>query len=427
MMTYKEAMQYIHSVSWRGSRPGLERIRVLCELLGNPQDKLSFIHVAGTNGKGSVCAMLAEIYRRAGYQTGMFTSPYVYRFNERMAVNGTPISDRRLTEIIEEIRPLAEGMEDPPTEFELITAAAFLYFHKERCQIVILECGMGGRLDSTNIIKTSVASVITSIGLDHTTQLGETIAAIAKEKAGIIKPRCPVILGSSDPTVLEVVREKAELEEAPLYPVDFSTLRIENVSLEGTRFSIIGEEDSYSMKLLGKYQPRNAMIAIETAQIAGISTAYIHSGIENAHWPARFEILCRDPLVIFDGGHNPQGIDAVAETVEQLFPDKVNVLTGVMADKEYAAIVQRLQKIAVNIYCITPGNPRALPANKYAVVFAKSGSPARSVERVEDALKFALENSRRNGRPLLIVGSLYMYKDILDSFAYIKLKYQMRP
>ncbi len=130
MMTYKEAIQYIHSISWRGSRPGLERIRTLCDLLGNPQDKLNFIHVAGTNGKGSVCSMLAEIYRRAGYQTGMFTSPYVYRFNERMAVNGSPISDRQLTEIIEEIRPLAESMQDPPTEFELITAAAFLYFHK---------------------------------------------------------------------------------------------------------------------------------------------------------------------------------------------------------------------------------------------------------------------------------------------------------
>ncbi|MCI8472152.1 MAG: bifunctional folylpolyglutamate synthase/dihydrofolate synthase [Clostridiales bacterium] len=427
MMTYKEAIQYIHSISWRGSRPGLERIRVLCDLLGNPQDKLSFIHVAGTNGKGSVCSMLAEIYRRAGYQTGMFTSPYVYRFNERMAVNGTPISDRQLTEIIEEIRPLAESMKDPPTEFELITAAAFLFFYKQRCQIVILECGMGGRLDSTNIIKNSVASVITSIGLDHTAQLGKTVAEIAKEKAGIIKHGCPVILGSSDAAVLEVVREKAALEDAPVHPVDFSKLRIETVSLEGTQFSIVGEKDPYSMKLLGKYQPHNAMIAIETARVVGISGAYIHSGIEHVHWPARFEILRRDPLVIFDGGHNPQGIDAVAETIEQLFPNKVNVLTGVMADKEYAAIVRRLQKIAVNVYCVAPENPRALPADKYAVVFAKAGIPARPVERMEDALEIALENSRAIHRPLLIVGSLYMYKDILDSLEYLELKRRMQP
>ena len=181
------------------------------------------------------------------------------------------------------------------------------------------------------------------------------------------------------------------------------------------------------MKLLGKYQPHNAMIAIETARVVGISGAYIHSGIEHAHWPARFEILRRDPLVIFDGGHNPQGIDAVAETIEQLFPNKVNVLTGVMADKEYAAIVRRLQKIAVNVYCVAPENPRALPADKYAVVFAKAGIPARPVERMEDALEIALENSCAIHRPLLIVGSLYMYKDILDSLEYLELKRRMQP
>lgn len=427
MITYKEAIQYIHSISWRGSRPGLERIRVLCDLLGNPQDKLSFIHVAGTNGKGSVCAMLAEICRRAGYQTGMFTSPYVYRFNERMAVNGTPISDRYLTEIIEEIRPMADGMEDPPTEFELITAAAFLYFYKEKCQIVILECGMGGRMDSTNIIKTPIAAVITGIGLDHTAQLGKTIAEIAKEKAGIIKSHCPVIIGSSDDAVLQVVTGKAAIENAPVYPVDFSKLCIENVSLDGTRFSIAGEREPYSMKLLGKYQPQNAAISIKAARVVGIAENYIHSGIENARWPARFEILRRDPLIIFDGGHNPQGIGAVTETVELLFPNKVNVLTGIMADKEYAAIVRQLRKIAVNIYCVAPDNARALPADKYAVVFAKAGIPARPVKCMEDALKIAIENSRAISRPLLIVGSLYMYKDVVESLEYLELKKQMQP
>ena len=208
-MTYNEAIAYIHSICWRGSRPGLERIGVLCDLLGNPQDALSFIHVAGTNGKGSVCAMLAEICQHAGYRTGMFTSPYVRQFNERISVDGTPISNSRLAEIIARVRPVAESMEDPPTEFELITAAAFLYFCEEHCQLVILETGLGGRLDSTNIIKTPVATVITGIGLDHTAQLGSTIAEIAEEKAGIIKPGCPVILGSSEDEVQRVVGEKA--------------------------------------------------------------------------------------------------------------------------------------------------------------------------------------------------------------------------
>ena len=309
----------------------------------------------------------------------------------------------------------------------MITAAAFLHFYKERCQIVILECGMGGRLDSTNIIKTCVASVITGIGLDHTAQLGDTIPKIAREKAGIIKYRCPVILGSSNAEVLQVVSEKAALEEAPVYPVDFSKLQIDNISLEGTRFFVSDEMDPYSMKLLGKYQPHNAMIAIETARVAGVAAGYIHSGIENVYWPARFEILRQNPLIIFDGGHNPQGIDAVVETVEALFPGKVNILTGVMADKEYGVIVRRLRSIAANIYCVTPSNERALSADKYAVVFAKAGMPARAMKCMEDALTVAMENSRVMSRPLLVVGSLYMYRDVVDSLEYLELLSRMQP
>ena len=425
-MTYNEAIAYIHSISWRGSRPGLERIRVLCDLLGNPQDSLSFVHVAGTNGKGSVCAMLSEMFQSAGYRTGTFTSPYVYCFNERMAIDGTPISDSRLTEVIEKIRPVAERMEDPPTEFELITAAAFLYFQEEQCQIVILETGLGGRLDSTNIIKTPVAAVITEIGLDHTAQLGSTIAEIAGEKAGIIKSGCPVILGSSREEAVQVVKERAALVGAPVYPVDFAKLRIEEVSLEETRFSFAGENKPYHLRLLGKYQPKNAAIAIETARVLGLPEESIRSGIENARWPARFEILRRNPLVIFDGGHNPQGIAAVVETAEALFPNKVNILTGVMADKEYITMARELGNVAANVFCVTPNNGRALPAREYAVVFAKAGMSARSVECMEDALEAAMEKSHNDGRPLLIVGSLYMYKDVLESLEYLEQKRKMQ-
>lgn len=424
-MTYNEAIAYIHSISWRGSRPGLERIGVLCDLLGNPQDALSFVHVAGTNGKGSVCAMLAEICQRAGYRTGIFTSPYVHQFNERIAIDGAPISNSRLTQIIFQIRPLAEQMEDPPTEFELITAAAFLYFYEERCQIVILEAGLGGRLDSTNIIKTPSATVITGIGLDHTAQLGSTIAAIAKEKAGIIKSGCPVILGSNEEDVQRVVGEKAALEDAPVHLVNFDKLRIEEVTLERTRFSLAGECEPYHLQLLGKYQPRNAMIAIETARVLGLSEESIHDGIENVRWPARFEILQRDPLVIFDGGHNPQGIDAVVDTVKTLFPDKVHVFTGVMADKEYIAIALQLQKIAASVYCVTPNNPRALAAEDFAVFFAKAGMPARPVQNIEDGLATAIQKAKTDGRPLLIVGSLYMYKDVRESLEYLEQKKKM--
>ena len=425
-MTYNEAIAYIHSICWRGSRPGLERIGVLCDLLGNPQDALSFIHVAGTNGKGSVCAMLAEICQHAGYRTGMFTSPYIRQFNERISVDGTPISNSRLAEIIARVRPVAESMEDPPTEFELITAAAFLYFCEEHCQLVILETGLGGRLDSTNIIKTPVATVITGIGLDHTAQLGSTIAEIAEEKAGIIKPGCPVILGSSEDEVQRVVGEKANLESAPIHFVHFDKLHIDEISLEGTRFFITGERQPYHMQLLGKYQPRNAIIAIETARVLGFSEKSIRVGIENARWPARFEILQQDPLVIFDGGHNPLGVDAVVDTVKVLFSGKVHVLTGVMADKEYISMAMQLQEIAASVFCVTPDNPRALDAEEYAVVFAKAGMPARPVKNMEDGLEAAMQKARSDGRPLLIVGSLYMYKDVRESLEYLEQKRKMQ-
>lgn len=425
-MTYNEAIAYIHSISWRGSRPGLERIRALCDLLGNPQDALSFVHVAGTNGKGSVCAMLSEIFQCAGYRTGLFTSPYVYRFNERIAVDGVPISNDCLTEVIAEIRPLADRMEDPPTEFELITAAAFLYFSKVQCQVVILETGMGGRLDSTNVIKNPLAAVITGIGLDHTAQLGSTIVEISREKAGIIKPGCPVILGDSGDAVRQVVEEKAAAEGAVVYPVDFSALRIEQLSLEGTQFSIAGNGAPYHLQLLGKYQSQNAAIAIKTAQVLGLSDESIRRGLENARWPARFEILRRNPFIIFDGGHNSQGIDAVVDTVKALFPDRVHILTGVMADKNYVAMAQKLGEVGVNIYCVTPANARALPAGDYAFVFAKAGWSARAVEDMEKALELAVEGSRRDGRPLLIVGSLYMYKEVVDLLEYLEQKRKMQ-
>lgn len=424
-MTYNEAIAYIHSISWRGSRPGLKRIGVLCDLLGNPQDALSFVHVAGTNGKGSVCAMLAEICQQSGYRTGMFTSPYVHQFNERIAIDGAPISNSRLAQIIAKIRPVAEQMEDPPTEFELITAAAFLYFYEERCQIVILEAGLGGRLDSTNIIKTPSAAVITGIGLDHTAQLGSTISAIAREKAGIIKAGCPVILGSSDPDVQRVVGEKAALEHAPVHLVDLDKLQIEEVTLNGTRFSLAGEQKPYHLQLLGKYQPRNAAIAIETAKVLGLSEVCIHAGIENSRWPARFEILQQDPLVIFDGGHNPQGIDAVVESVETLFPDKVHILTGVLADKEYVSMALQLQKIAASVFCVTPDNPRALSAEDYAVVFAKAGMLARPAQSIDDGLETAMQKATSDGKPVLIVGSLYMYKDVRQALEYLEQKKKM--
>ena len=197
-MNYKQSLEYIHSISWTFCKPGLDRIRKLCSRLGDPQKGMKFIHVAGTNGKGSFCSMMSSILIADGYKTGLFTSPYIRFFNERMQINGEPITDNELAEITTQVRPIAESMNDSPTEFELITAVAFVYFKKHNCDVVVLEAGMGGKLDSTNIIEESLLSVITGVALDHTAFLGETVEKIAAEKAGIIKSLCPILFGGTD-------------------------------------------------------------------------------------------------------------------------------------------------------------------------------------------------------------------------------------
>ncbi len=413
MMTYEAALAYIHSICWRGSRPGLSRVTELCALLGNPQDSLRFVHVAGTNGKGSVCTMLATMYRHAGYRTGLFTSPYVYRFNERMAVDGQPITDEELAQIIGDIRPLADGMADPPTEFELITAAAFVFFARRACDVVILETGLGGRLDSTNIIKRPLATVITGIGLDHTAQLGGTHAAIAAEKAGIMKAGCPAVLGCDRADVQAVVQTRADAQDVPLTVVDFHRLGIHSLSLDGTRFTFDGQ--SYTLGLLGHYQPTNAAIAITAAKVLGLPPDSISYGVAHARWPARFELLRRQPPVLFDGGHNPHGIAGVVASVKVLFPEGVDLLTGVMADKDYPTMIAMLSPCVKRAVCITPDNDRALPAVDYAAAFRHAGVEAQAADSIGRGVELALAQCREDGRPLLIAGSLYMYRDVRDA------------
>ncbi len=410
-MTYTEALEYIHSICWLGSRPGLERITELCDKMDNIQDKLKFIHIAGTNGKGSTSSMLTRILVNEGYRVGTFTSPYVYRFNERMAVNGEPIPNDDLARIIEIIKPLAESMQDPPTEFELITAAGFLYFYEQKCDIVVLECGMGGRLDSTNIIKKPLLSVITGIALDHTAFLGDTVEKIAVEKAGIIKDHSPVIYGSMPEGCEKIIKVKAPDAVA----CDYSRLSNLSLSLEGASFDVEGYNERFKLKLVGGYQPRNAMLAITCAEKLGIDKTSIFKGICETTWPARFEILCSEPTVIYDGGHNPQGVDAAVDTVKELFEGKINVLSGVMADKDYDYIASRIALVADKVYCVTPDNTRSLPAQEYAEAFKRQGVTASFFDSMNEAVTAAYNDSKKEKRPLLGLGSLYMYKEFVDA------------
>jgi len=419
-MTYSEALEYIHSVTWKGSRPGLERISELCGLLGNPERELKFIHVAGTNGKGSTCRMLSEVLAKAGYRVGLFTSPYIERFNERIMLNGCDIANDDLASATEEVKRFADSMEDAPTEFELITAIAFVYYKKMKCDYVVLEAGLGGRLDSTNVIDTSVLSIITGIDLDHTELLGNTTAAIAREKAGIIKDGVPILFGEGDDDADSAICAAADEKSAPYYRTDFSKVTDVITTLRGTEFKFDGEE--YTAKMLGYYQTRNAATVLTAVNIlrsrgVEIPESAVRAGLASATWSARFEILSDEPLVIYDGGHNPQGVRGAVENIRgylgKLTDDgRVVLLMGVMADKEHLTMIRDLSTVASHAFCVMPNNARSLGSADLSGEFRSFGTPADYFDELEDGVIAAIQTAEREARPLVCLGSLYMYADV---------------
>ena len=418
-MNYSETLQYIHSVSGHFCKPGLERITALCDALGHPERDLRFIHVGGTNGKGSFCAMTESILRAAGYRTGLYTSPYIKEFNERMRVNGENISNDELMELTAQVRPIADAMEDKPTEFELITAIAFLYFKRHNCDVVVLEVGLGGRLDSTNLIQSPCLSVVTGIDFDHTDLLGDTLEAIATEKGGIIKQNRPVLYGGIDPAVRNTLDSIAKEKNAPFYTADRSRLTVKQLSVDGTVLNF-GTLCDLKLPLLGAYQPLNAVTVLSAMEILNqtkqfiISEKAIRAGLASVRWPARFEKLNdRDPLIFFDGSHNPQGIASAVETVQTYFPSqRVAILTGVMRDKNYGVMIEHIGRIAQKVFTVTPANPRSLPSAEYAAHFSNSGIDAVSCETVAEGVQNAIDYARSEQIPLICLGSLYLYGEL---------------
>ena len=416
-MNYTEALEYIHSVNWTFCKPGLERISALCKALGDPQKDLKFIHVAGTNGKGSFCSMTESVLRAAGYKTGLYTSPYIKVFNERMQVCGEMISNEELASLTEYVKPIADAMTDKPTEFELITAIAFEYFKRHKCDVVVLEAGMGGRLDSTNIIRDPLLSVITGIALDHTAFLGDTVEKIAAEKAGIIKDNRPILWGGDDLSARAVIETTAKEKGSEFFFVDYENLRNINATLDGTTLDF-GEHKDIKINLLGLYQPKNAAVVLSAIDILrktgmDISKDAVKRGLESARWLARFEILSRDPLVIFDGAHNPQGIDSAVKSIKHYFKDKkVYVMTGVLKDKDYDVISTRLSEIASRAFVMTPENPRALDAKEYADILEAKGVKSNSYDTIKEAFEAAKKAAKNDGVPLVCLGSLYTYSSL---------------
>lgn len=418
-MNYSEAIEYINGTSWLGKRPCLDRISELMDRLGNPQEGLRFIHVAGTNGKGSCAAMLASILKAAGYKTGLYTSPYLSHFTERMRVNGREIDGARLADLVSAVKPQADAMADHPSEFEMTTAAALLYFKAEDCGAVVLEAGLGGRFDATNVIASPECSVIMNIGLDHTAVLGDTVEKIAAEKAGIIKPGSPCVLYCQQESVMDVVRASCADAGSSLTVTDPAQLTPMFDSRDGQTFSYRGTE--YALPLLGRNQLYNAAAALDAADVLrsrgfDIDGHAAEAGLYAVEWPARFELVSDNPWFVVDAGHNPQGAATTAENLKNYFPDERRVIMmGVMADKNWRAMADILAAAGDEFVAVTPQSPRALPAEALAEYIGGLGKPATVCETVEDGVRAAMERAGEDGM-VCAVGSIYMCGPIRACF-----------
>lgn len=421
-MDYQEVTAFINRAKKFGSRLDLTRIEKLCALLGNPQDKCRYVHIAGTNGKGSTSVFIENILMQAGYKTGLFTSPYIYDFNERIQINNMPISDEQLREMMEQVvcateQMLIEGFEHP-TEFELITAVAFLYFAKEQCDVVVLEVGLGGVLDATNIIKEPLVSVITSVSFDHMEYLGSTLSEIAKNKCGIIKPACPVVsypVQESD--VLSVIRQTAGEQKSPLFEVSLESLTVFSSDFNGNEFCYQGT--TYKTTLIGEYQIYNAITAINAAQLLNargcdVGCEHIQKGVQVAKWPARFEILNKSPLVIGDGSHNADGMRAFVHTARKCLNGKKAICVfGMLKDKEYDKCLRMLSEVCEIIIVTEVDNPRKETAENLKRTAEKYFRQVYSCPDNESALQKAKELSKDDD-VIFALGSLYMMKNIKD-------------
>ena len=415
-MSYESTLEYIHNVKWQRSKLGLSRTRELLQAMGNPEKKLKFVHIAGTNGKGSTAACIASILTCAGYKTGLYTSPYILRFNERMQIDGCQIGDEELERLTDKIRPFADAMEDTPTEFEVITALAMEFFYEHGVDIVVLEVGLGGELDSTNVIDTPECAVITAIGLDHTELLGDTLTKIAKTKSGIIKAGGETVMYPAGQDVIDVVEKKCKEVGAHVRVADVSKLNVRGVELDGCHFDFDGITDIF-LPLAGTYQPYNASVAITACRVLRergwhVSDEAIKKGLSQVKWPGRFEVLHKAPVFILDGAHNPHGIKATEASLKNHFGDeKLTFVIGVMADKDVDTMVEMVAPLAKEFFTARPDNPRAMSAAELAALIERHGVRATPCDSVQSAVDAAIASAGKSGT-VIALGSLYFSAEI---------------
>ncbi|MBO4331159.1 MAG: bifunctional folylpolyglutamate synthase/dihydrofolate synthase, partial [Oscillospiraceae bacterium] len=404
-------LEFLSQERFQAVRPGLDRVRELLARLGDPQKKLKTVHVAGTNGKGSVCACIASVLRHAGYTVGMYTSPSVVCYNERYQINGKYISDGELVKEMEKLEPVIDAMEDTPSQFEIETALAFDYFLGAGCDISVIEVGMGGRWDATNVIDSPEAAVICAIGLDHCGMLGNTAAGIARVKAGIIKPGCDAVLYPSGEEPDAEVEKQCALTGAVLHRCVLDGLKIFSSGVDGSRFDFDGLDGIY-IPLPGKYQPKNAALAVTALRALRsrgweISDEDIKNGLAETVWPGRMELLSRRPAFILDGSHNPHGMKATAESLREYFPGrKLVYVVSMMADKDVAGTLELLVPTAELFVAVEAPNSRAMKPGELAKLVRSMGAKAAAFDRIDTGVRYALERAGKDGA-VAALGTLY--------------------
>ena len=424
-MNYEQAIDFIHSTYKFGSKLGLENIKRLTELLGNPQNNYKIIHIAGTNGKGSTSNMIHDVIMSSGYKAGLFISPYLEEFTERIQINKVHIDEdslARITSIVKEKIDimLAEGY-NHPTEFEVVTAIGFKYFEEQKIDFLVLEVGLGGRFDATNVITNTLVSVVTSISFDHMQYLGNTLEEIAFEKAGIIKENSSVIIYPQSDNIKNVIKKQAKLKNATVYEVDLKDVEKLNGDLTGQEFKYL-KMDTFNLpnlkiNLLGEHQLYNAITALRALELIkekgyNITEESIKEGFKSCRFAGRFEVINKDPIIILDGGHNINGIEYFSKAIKEYFNDKKIILFyGMLEDKNPNDVVDYLISLSKEIYTLTPNNPRAMSADDMASLIQKhSNIKVTPVPNTKDIIKIL--KTINKDEIIAFVGSLYMIGDV---------------
>ncbi|MCE9676058.1 bifunctional folylpolyglutamate synthase/dihydrofolate synthase [Paraclostridium bifermentans] len=424
-MNYNEALQFIHESHKFGMRLGLDNIKKLLELLGNPQNNLKIIHVAGTNGKGSTCSFISSILKESGYKVGLYTSPFLETFTERIRVNGENISEEEVGKIVSLIKEKIEIMVSEgysyPTEFEIVTAMAFYYYNQEKVDFVALEVGLGGRYDATNVIDKPVVSAITSISLDHTGILGDTLGKIAFEKGGIIKEDCSTIVYPQQEEASEVIKNICAEKKSKYIECDFKNIEIKssNINSQIYNCNINGKElRDLEIKLIGDHQIKNSIVALNVIEylndikITNISEENIRKGLLETKWPGRIEKISENPMFIIDGAHNEEGAKSLANSIDKYFENKNKILViGMLEDKDIESVLDLLIPKFNRVITTTPDNPRAIDANKLKEKIERYNIEVTCKPNIKEAVDYALEISNKDDI-IISAGSLYMIGNV---------------